>query len=34
MQNADKDSKEVYDEANKWLKQVFLEYDCFTILGL
>ena len=34
IQNADKESKEVYNEANKWLEQVFLKYDCFTILGL
>ena len=34
MLNTDKESKEIYDEANEWLEQVFLEYDCFTILGL
>ena len=34
MQNADTESKEVYYEANAWIEQVFLEHDCFTILGL
>lgn len=32
--DTDKESKEIYDEADKWLKKVFLEHDCFTILGL
>ena len=34
MQNADQESKELYDEANEWLEQVFQENNCFTILGL
>ena len=27
-------SQEVYNEANEWLKGVFTQYECFTILGL
>jgi len=34
IQNDDIESKQLYAEANEWLEHVFLEYDCFTILGL
>lgn len=27
-------SQELYQEADEWLKEVFKEYDCFTILGI
>ena len=27
-------SQEIYNEADKWLKDVFSIYDCFTILGI
>ena len=30
----DQQSQEVYNEANKWLKNVFKTYSCFTILGI
>ena len=30
----DAESLEMYNEADKWLKAVFDEYGCFTILGL
>lgn len=28
------DSIELYQEADEWLKRVFEEYGCFTILGI
>lgn len=30
----DKESIELYEEANEWLKNVLSEYGCFTILGV
>lgn len=30
----DSASQEVYNEATNWLEGVFLEYNCFTILGI
>lgn len=29
-----KESQEIYNEANLWLKEVFQNYDCVTILGI
>ena len=34
ISSKDNISKEVYEEANKWAKEVFKSYGCFTILGL
>lgn len=34
MKEKDESSKELYQEADVWLKDVFEEYECFTILGL
>ena len=30
----DEYSRELYEELDGWLEDVFKEYDCFTILGL
>lgn len=30
----DDSSKALYYEANRWLKKVFAQYGCFTILGI
>ena len=30
----DKMSQELYSEADKWLRKVFEDYSCFTILGI
>ena len=30
----DQESQEVYNEANRWLKDVFKTYTCFTVLGI
>ena len=30
----DEKTQAIYAEANEWLKEVFKEYDCFTILGI
>lgn len=32
--NKDNGSIALYQEADRWLKKVFREYDCFTILGI
>ena len=32
--NKDISSIALYQEADGWLKKVFQEYDCFTILGI
>ncbi|MBQ2816382.1 MAG: hypothetical protein IJF16_00470 [Clostridia bacterium] len=34
IDNADPLSKEVYLEADAWARAVFLEYPCFTVLGI
>ena len=34
ISSKDNISKKVYEEANKWAKEVFKSYGCFTILGL
>ena len=34
IKQKDCSSIELYQEANKWLKKVFEEYGCFTILGI
>ncbi len=31
---SDPDSVQMFHEADEWLKDVFLKYGCFTILGL
>ena len=30
----DEKSQEIYNEASKWLEDVFKNYSCFTILGI
>lgn len=30
----DTKSREIFNEADKWLQKVFEKYDCFTILGI
>ena len=30
----DKTSQKLYSEADKWLRKVFEDYSCFTILGI
>ena len=34
VQQKDSGSIELYQEADRWLKKVFEEYGCFTILGI
>ncbi len=34
IKNKDKNSQEIYYEADKWLKDVFTTHNCFTILGI
>ena len=34
VQSKDDKAKELYKEADQWLKEVFETYDCFTILGI
>ena len=34
IKQKDECSQDLYQEADEWLKEVFKEYDCFTILGL
>lgn len=34
IKQMDECSQELYQEADAWLKDVFKEYECFTILGI
>ena len=34
IKTKDAHSRLIYEEADYWLKTVFSEYDCFTILGI
>ena len=34
MKEKDEKSKELYQEADVWLNDVFKEYECITILGV
>lgn len=34
IKKKDESSKELYQEADVWLSDVFKEYDCITILGI
>lgn len=34
IKEKDERAKELYDEADVWLKDVFKEYECITILGI
>ena len=34
IKEKDERSKELYEEADVWLNDVFKEYECITILGI
>ncbi len=34
IRKKDVKAQEIYDEASRWLKEVFSDYGCFTILGI
>lgn len=34
IQDKDGESKELYQEVDDWVNDVFKEYECFTILGI
>ena len=34
IKEKDENSKEIYQEADVWLNDVFKEYECITILGI